>query len=132
MSTFYDATLACPACFQDLALALVENADPRLPVRSPLDGDQTVCSHCTTFLRYREVVNLERTRMGLTVIDHDAYEELPEKHQAELMQVRNKLISLRAQGTERQTAIMAAMAQEIATLKLRVDNLRCSGCTGQA
>jgi hypothetical protein len=128
MSTFFEAALSCPACFRELGVALVEDGTGRDPSAwRPRDGDQTVCSHCTTFLRYVEKVDLEGSALGLSVIDRDAFEGLPERDQIGLMNVRTKLVSLRAQGREQQGAIAAIMAREIAALKRRVDAASC-GC----
>jgi hypothetical protein len=128
VSAYFEAALSCPACFRDLGVALVEDGSGRDPSAwRPRDGDQTVCSHCTTFLRYVEKVDLEGSALGLNVIDRDAFERLPERDQAELMNVRNKLITMRTQGREQQGAVNAALARELATLKKRVDTAAC-GC----
>jgi hypothetical protein len=123
VDTHHEPGLACPVCFNELGTALVEDGE----VRRPRDGDATVCSHCTAFLAYVEELSFEGSKLGMKAIDKTAYEDLPEAHQASLMNIRRKLITSRAQGTEKQTAIMGAMAREIATLRQRMNTASC-GC----
>ena len=113
VSVHFEPNLSCPACFRELGLALVEDGADR----RPSDGDHTVCTHCTSFLKYIEKVSLGGTELGLAVVDRDAYEVLPERHQIALMNARTRLISVRVQGREQQGAIAGLMAREIAKLK---------------
>jgi hypothetical protein len=121
VSVHFEPNLSCPACFRELGLALVEDGKER----RPSDGDHTVCTHCTVFLKYVEKISLDATELGLAVVDRDAYEGLPERHQIALMNVRNKLISVRVQGREQQGAIAGLMAREISKLKKQIHSVGC-------
>lgn len=123
VTTYFEFGLSCPACFQDLSLSLVEDGDHLR--RGPVEGDQTVCGHCTSFLRYKEELGPNGVKLGLVVIERDEFEMLPEQHQIELMAARNKLIAVRAQGREQEEAILGAMARELGRLKGLVMTLSC-------
>ena len=112
----------CPACQEDLSLVIRE----RGPERSPEAGDQTVCGHCLTMLKY---VEPEPGELRLDVISREEFEGMAEQHQAALMQVQGKMNELKRQvGSAQPSRFEAILAVEITKLKRRVTALEASAC----
>lgn len=114
--------LYCPVCNADLRLAHAE----RGPDRPPKNQDLTVCHECLSFLRYVE------PEPGLLRLDHlsDAlYQQLPEKDQAALLQVRGQVqIVKQTQGSAQPTIYEAALNNALFEQQRKIQRLEAVSC----
>jgi hypothetical protein len=81
----FTAPTRCPSCCENLKVAEGN--------REPEEGDLSVCTFCARFLVYKQ---LNADQLTLRLLTGEAFEELPERHQANLLQERGKVIEQQA------------------------------------